>query len=217
METENKVKNSKATEFWKVLAILAVGIILGIFLSKNVLAYDSLKWQICGSMNITGGLCDDFWIQLKGQVTENRTIDAYNKTEMDLKLLIAANKSDVYLKSDTYNKTEIDNLVKNTTAIINETQLYESIKPKIIDAADDRYSRAGVNTKINTDNGSSNNSLLYVVIAALVIIAGFLFFKDKLIPQKRQTPYAPAVYPDRKNLMEDIKNKNREVNTEQPK
>ena len=82
METEKKSKSSGW--FWKLGFMLLLGIVFGIYLAKTVLAYDVIKWQICNGLNMTGGQCDDFWFQLKGDVKDDTLNNFYNKTQIDL-------------------------------------------------------------------------------------------------------------------------------------
>jgi len=87
---------------WKYWLMIFVALACVTVLIVNASAYDPFKWQICDALNMSGGVCDDWWEAYQGPEEEVEP-DYYNKTEVDQML--------GYLTPENYyNKTEIDNL-----------------------------------------------------------------------------------------------------------
>lgn len=205
-------KTDNLSSAWKWLAILLIGVLVGMFLAESVLAYDPLKWQICDGLNISGGACDDFWFQLKGQVEGNNSLgDYYNKTQVES--LIAS------LSGTYYNKTELDSKISGINTSSGTTPTDALTKGEFIAFRDNLSSSYVTRNEYLFGNSAQTKSdeipTSYLLLggAAFFLIVMFMF-KDKIFPEKKKDPAYLNAAPAQLEAMEAVKKLNRLANKE---
>jgi hypothetical protein len=119
METEDKKLNSNSN-LWKAIALIVIGVLIGIFFGMKVLSAIELnldKNQSCTLFNYTGVQCDSFWCVsgLKG----NWTNDSICLINVIIKETI--NNTN---QSFVFNETFMENFILNITfKVINQSEL----------------------------------------------------------------------------------------------
>lgn len=213
-------KQKDYSAIWRTVALLAVGIIIGLLMSKSVLAFDEAKWNLCGANNMSGGNCDDFyeaWLISKG-FAQNRTGESfYNASDVDQKLQAIG-----YNRSEFYNRTEIDEKLNATQPVnVSVDGNYLTIQD-FLDFRDN-LSRSYVErrefevasfTSANTSSQSFDlNPTMIVVLIAVFAIGGMFVWSTKRKQQAPKYSYDPLLA-KRAEQMEKIKEMNRAENAQ---
>lgn len=193
VETDFKQTKKKDNFLWKLGFMLLLGVIIGLFLGKSVLAFDTgfVKWTLCDQQNLTRWDCDSwwqdptnpYWIQQENSGVNSTNF--YNKSEVD-KLLNQINSSinnlnntnsSLNLSGDYINQTSFDKWAMdfregrdNISVSKNE---FEALKTMVYGGknfADDNFDLSGSN--------------LAIIIFGVVILGGGFYYVQKNKKQK---------------------------------
>jgi hypothetical protein len=207
---ENIIKKNES-RFWKTIALLLLGILIGIFCFKFVFAinWPADKNQTCNLFNKNGTACDELWCNsiLGGNYSIPNGLCIFNVTiSNQTNTTNSTNVTyDNFTSVNYFNKSELANftceLIKNITGYgCNETNV--TIKQDIINMGSSTYQaainqteqRIMLNQPYSTSN-SNNSGVSWswwgfaVVLGIVFVFIGFLVYQQshKKLPVKAQS------------------------------
>src|SRR3990167_3046025 len=178
MEKNYNKQRDDMNLMWKLGFMLLLGIILGIWMGKGVLAFDTTKWQICSAINLSGGACDDYWNTFLGQYGITGTINTsslegsyYNITQIDKKLTNLSDSLGVGLNNES-RAAILEAITENISGVyLTKEEQMKFRESLLCDKLDEG--------SINSSSGVNDNIMYYVIIVLIVLVICYFLFKDK--------------------------------------
>jgi H+/Cl- antiporter ClcA len=196
METNEKKTDAK--DWWKIIAFLVIGILIGIFFGMKVLSaieLDLNKTQACNLLNYSGTQCNSFWCVsgLKGNWTADEIcVLGYNSTNQ------TNQTNTTYL-----NEGLVRNISRNETLkivdekkLVNESTLITT-KNSILDGEENRTGNF-IENKIDELLGDYDSRIkqpiepwvIIVVFLILgIVVVAIMYFKSKNNPKEDEGNY----------------------------
>jgi uncharacterized protein YneF (UPF0154 family) len=195
---EQNEKKIDSNTWWKIVAFLVMGILIGIFFGMKVLSAIELnlnKTQTCQLLNYSGDACNSFWCVsgLKGNWTADE-ICVINGTYV--------NVTNITNQTAIFNETEVRRISRNETLLvvdekklINETQLITT-KNAILDVRDNDTENVvrRVVSELNLDGKSSREPIPTFVIIVIVIVLGGVILGVSYFNSKKKEKSEAEIY-----------------------
>lgn len=182
-----KMKDYTKLIIFFILTICIFSFAIALVLASNPFLLE-VKWNLCDSANKTKANCDIYWeefVDYAGIKTDNTT--DLNWSQIDEKF------KPYYNKTEIYNKTELDNLIKSLNETINNKTVNISMTDYINKTTFDNWSVSFRDSfsenfaeKIDVDrlkeevfgsgDGVNDNTIIIIVAIAIFGIVAFVIF-----------------------------------------